>query len=81
MTYKELKDRFFEEVGKVDLSKLGLTFGGLKDYAELLKVMAEIPDETKEDSFKNGVGLASAVCNGFSGFGSSATPRVEEKED
>lgn len=74
MTYKELKDSFFEEVGKVDLSKLGLGFNGLKDYAELLKVMAEIPEQTKEESLK-GFGLDTALCAGFSG---SPTPRVEE---
>lgn len=73
-TYKELKDNFFEEVGNVDLSKLGLGFGGLKDYAELLKIMAELPSESRDDYYN----LASANCAlGFSGFGA---PRKSEQE-
>lgn len=73
-TYKELKDEFFEEVGNIDLSKLSIGFGGLKDYAELLKIMAELPAESREDYYN----LASANCAlGFSGFGA---PRKSEQE-
>ena len=69
-TYKELKDNFFEEVGKVDVSKLGLGFGGLKDYAELLKIMAEIPEKTISSV------LNSCACS--SGFYSSGLPKINE---
>lgn len=73
-TYKELKDEFFEEVGKIDLSKLSIGFGGLKDYAELLKIMAELPAESRDDYYK----LANANCElGFSVFG---TPRKSKEE-
>ena len=74
-TYKELKDNFFEEVGNIDVSKLGLGFGGLKDYAELLKFMAEMPDESKEDQYKNTLNQCCTL--GFSGFG---VPRKSEQE-
>lgn len=77
-TYKELKDRFFEEVGNVDLSKLGLGFNGLKDYAELLKIMAEIPEETGDEKFKYGLTNASALC---AGFGGASVPRIDDKEE
>lgn len=73
-TYKELKDRFFDEVGKVDLSKLGLTFGGLKEYAELLKIMAEIPDEPTEDRLKYG------FTNLNTAF-TSSVPKIDDKEE
>lgn len=47
-TYKELKDNFYEEVGKIDLSKL--TLGGYANtylqYAELLVKMAELESKT-----------------------------------
>ena len=76
-TYKELKDKLFDEVGKTDLSKLGLGFGGLKDYAELLKIMAEIPEQTKEESMK-GFSLNTALCNGFGG---SPIPKIDDKEE
>ena len=72
-TYKELKDNFFEEVSKIDVSKLNLSLtGGLKDYAELLKSMAEIPEETYEERLKS-----KDFAFGFSGFG---TPRKQEGE-
>ena len=39
-TYNELKNNFFEEVSKIDVSKLNLSYGGgLKEYAELLKTI------------------------------------------
>lgn len=45
-TYKELKDNFYEEVGRIDLSQLSL--GGYSNtymqYAELLLKMAELED-------------------------------------
>lgn len=74
-TYKELKDNFFEEVGKVDLSKLGLGFGGLKDYAQLLQMMATIPEEAKSDydrSFLN-----DCCCN----ISPYDAPRKSEQEE
>ena len=53
-TYKELKDNFLEEVSKIDVSKLSL--GGFentyKDYAELLKSISEL----REESLFNKVG-------------------------
>ena len=78
MTYKELKDNFFKEVGKIDVSKLGLSFGGLKEYAELLKLMAEIPEETRDESFKNADGFS--ICNAFAGLGRSEQLPKTEKE-
>lgn len=45
-TYKELKDNFYEEVGRIDLSQLSL--GGYSNtymqYVELLLKMAELED-------------------------------------
>lgn len=73
-TYKELKENFFEEVGKVDLSKLNVGFGGLKDYAELLRIMAEIPEEPRDESYKS-------LINGFAlnqDFSGLSTPRIKE---
>ena len=47
-TYKDLKDNFLEEVSKIDVSKLSLGgFGNTyKDYAELLKSISELREET-----------------------------------
>lgn len=73
-TYKELKDRFFDEVGRVDLSKLGLTFGGLKEYAELLKIMAEIPDEPTEEKLKYGFANLNTAFT-------SSVPKIDDKEE
>lgn len=52
-SYKELKDSFLEEVAKIDVSKLGLSFGGLKDYAELLKAISNLPEDTYENQMKS----------------------------
>lgn len=73
-TYKELKDNFFDEVGKIDISKLSLTPYGnnFKEYAELLKVMAEIPEESKGSML---YGLQNSCCTGFGG---AETPRLKE---
>ncbi len=70
-TYQELRDNFFEEVGKIDVSKLLLTSfgGGLKDYAELLKIMSELPKENTYEKYKEGLSL---------GFGGSPVPKIEE---
>lgn len=73
-TYKELKDNFFEEVGKVDLSKLGLGFGGLKDYAQLLQMMATIPEETTSE-YNRSV-LSNCCCD----IHSYDAPRKSEQE-
>ena len=75
-TYQELKNNFFDEVGKIDLSKLSLSNfgGGLREYAELLKVMAEIPEKTKDEMFKESV--QNSCCS--LGFGGNSTPRIEE---
>lgn len=54
-SYKELKDNFLEEVSKIDVSKLGLSFGGLKEYAELLKTISSLPEDTYENQMKNSV--------------------------
>lgn len=59
-TYKELKDNFLEEVAKIDVSKLSIGgFGNTyKDYAELLKTISELPEETYLDRFKEmGLGI------------------------
>lgn len=73
MNYTELKYNFFKEVGKIDVSKFPLGFNGLKDYAELLKVMAEIPEKTKDEEIKENMQNAA-----FSGFGSPETPKIEK---
>ena len=46
MSYKELKENFLNEVAKIDVSKLSLGgFGNTyRDYAELLKVISELPE-------------------------------------
>lgn len=70
-TYQELKDNFFEEVGKVDVSKLTLsTFSySLTNYAELLKIMAEIPDKSYSERY------GACCCQGFEG---TEIPKIEE---
>lgn len=70
-TYQELRDNFFEEVGKIDVSKLSLaTFGNsFKEYAELLKIMAEIPNKTVSERYDL------CCCQGFGG---AEVPKVEE---
>lgn len=70
MSYKELKDNFLEEVGRIDVSKLGLSFcGGLKDYAELLQVIAMLPDDTHQNLINK---------EGFNhGFGAQNVPQKE----
>lgn len=75
-TYKELKDNFFEEVGKIDVGKLFLGgFGNtLKEYAELLKTMSEIPEKTKDEILKDSMENASYI----GGFGGLETPKIEE---
>lgn len=74
-TYKELRDNFFEEVGKIDVSKLGLASYGnsFKEYAELLKLMADIPSMSQEERLK-AMGVDSCCC----GFGSTAVPKIDE---
>lgn len=70
-SYKELKDIFLEEVAKIDVSKLSLSLvGGLKDYAELLKAISNLPDDTYENQLKN-----SAI-----GFGITEIPKINESE-
>lgn len=61
-TYKELKDSFIEEVSKIDVSKLSLGgFGNTyKDYAELLKIIFELPEQSFMEKFKEmGFGVKS----------------------
>lgn len=50
-TYKELVQELYEEVSKIDVSKLSLSSfgGGLKDYVELLKAMSSLPSESTGD--------------------------------
>jgi hypothetical protein len=69
-TYKEIKDNFFEEVSKIDVSKLsfGMFGGGLKEYAELLKVMADLPDKGRDEWFDP---TLQGVC-------CQITPRINE---
>lgn len=73
-TYKEIKDNFFEEVGKIDISKLslGMFGGGLKEYAELLRVMADLPDKGRDEWFDP------TLQNTCLGFNSQITPRIDE---
>lgn len=72
-TYKELRDNFFDEVSKIDLNKLNLSFGGgLKEYAELLKAMAEIPEMSYEERLKNPENYLGSIWSG--------TPRKMESE-
>lgn len=73
-SYKELKDSFFEEVGNIDLSKLGLGFNGLKDYAQLLQMMAEIPEDTKDNHYRS---VLNDCCCDIRTFD---TPRKSEQE-
>lgn len=68
-TYQELRDGLFEEVSKIDISKLSIGFGGLESYTELLKKMSELPDESVFEKYKNGLST---------GFGSMPVPKIEE---
>lgn len=70
-TYKELKDNFYEEVGKIDVSKLTLDGIGntYKDYAELLIKMAELERNHWIDE------LSGFNPNGFR----VSTPKVESE--
>ncbi len=62
-TYKELRENFFEEVGKIDVGKLSLMgYGGsLREYSELLKSMADIPSMSREEEIK-AKGLDMCCC-------------------
>lgn len=73
-TYKEIKDNFFEEVGKIDVSKLslGMFGGGLKEYAELLKVMSDLPDKGKDEWYDPNI---QNMCCTLAG---QTTPRIDE---
>ena len=73
-TYQELRNNFFEEVGKIDVSKLSLMwFGGsYKEYAELLKSMANIPSMSKEKEIK-ARGLDMCCC-----LNNASVPKIEE---
>lgn len=60
MSYKELKEKFLNEVSQIDISKLSLGgFGNTyRDYAELLKVISELPEsERLMDLCKMGFGV------------------------
>lgn len=73
-TYKELRDGFFEEVSKIDVSKLSLMcYGGsYKEYAELLKSMAEIPSMSREEEIKaRGLDMCCSLNN-------AQVPKIEE---
>lgn len=67
-TYKELRDELFEEVSKIDISKLSIGFGGLSDYVDLLNKMSQLPDESLYEKCKNG------LSQGFGGF---PAPKIE----
>lgn len=73
-TYKELRDNFFEEVGKIDVSKLGLMgYGGsLREYSELLKSMADIPSMSREEEIKV-KGLDMCCC-----LNNAEVPKIDE---
>lgn len=73
-TYQELRDNFFEEVGKIDVSKLSLAeFGySYKAYAELLKSMADIPSMSREEEIK-ARGLDMCCC-----LNNATVPKIEE---
>lgn len=68
-TYKELRDELFEEVSKIDVSKLSLGYGGLESYVDLIKKMSELPDESFFEKCKNGLSM---------GFGGAPVPKIEE---
>ena len=72
-TYKELVQGLYEEVSKIDVSKLNMTSfgGGLKDYVELLKAMSTLPPEGLGDK------LDMCYTQGFGGF---PVPKVEENK-
>lgn len=73
-TYKELVNELYEEVSKIDVSKLSLASfgGGLKDYVELLKAMSSLPHADMSEI------PGPAYSLGFGGF---PVPKEESKED
>lgn len=70
-TYKELVDGLYEEVSKIDISKLSLSSfgGGLKEYVELLKSMSTLPPGDMRDK------IDMCCTQSFGGF---SVPKVEE---
>lgn len=72
-TYKELVQELYEEVSKIDVSKLTLASfsGGLKDYVELLKAMSTLPPEGFGDK------LDMCCAQGFGGF---SVPKINESK-
>lgn len=72
-TYKELVQGLYEEVSKIDVSKLLLSSfgGGLKDYVELLKAMSNLLKEGLGDN------VDMACMQGFGGF---SVPKIEENK-
>lgn len=74
-TYKELKNDLFEEVSKIDISKLSLSSfgGGLKDYVELLIRMADMPAISKDEIDYN-----LSIHNGFGGMEIPKTDKCDK---
>lgn len=72
-TYKELVRGLYEEVSKIDVSKLSLSSfgGGLKDYVELLKAISTLPSE--------GFGDKLDICC-TQGFFGNPVPKIEESK-
>ena len=71
-SYEELRNELFEEVSKIEVSKLAL--GGiqntLKDYAELLKTLSTLPLENIYESEESGFRMCCTV----------SIPKSEESE-
>lgn len=72
-TYKELKDALFEEVGKIDISQLGLGYNGLLSYAELLEKISKLPDKT------SGELMSDVFWENVCRFTSLETPKAEKR--
>lgn len=73
-TYKQLVDELYEEVSKIDVSKLSLnsySSGGLKEYVELLKSISSLPRESYGDKLD--------MCCSL-GFGGALVPKYEESK-
>lgn len=62
-SYEELRNELFEEVGKIEVSKLAL--GGiqntLRDYAELLKTLSILPLKNIYESEESGFHMCCTV--------------------
>lgn len=72
-SYEELRNGLFEEVSKIEVSKLALSGiqNTLRDYAELLKTLSTLPLKNIYESEDSGLRMCCTV----------SIPKIKESEE